>query len=53
MQGDGNLVLYDADGTALVHTATHGHPGSHAVLRDDGILVVTSADGVVLWSTAM
>ncbi|MEZ4320094.1 MAG: peptidoglycan DD-metalloendopeptidase family protein [Myxococcota bacterium] len=51
MQGDGNLVLYRAGGTALWHTQTHGNPGAWAVMQGDGNLVVYSVWGTPLWSS--
>jgi len=50
MQGDGNLVLYQA-GWALWHTETHGQTGAWAALQDDGNLVVYSAWDTPLWSS--
>lgn len=49
MQSDGNLVLYA--GPAIWHTSTHGNPGAYAVLTDDGVLQVRTADGRVLYSS--
>jgi hypothetical protein len=40
MQGDGNLVLYDANGRPLRATRTEGNPGAMVQLQDDGKLVV-------------
>jgi hypothetical protein len=50
MQGDGNLVLYQA-GWALWNTETHGHHGAWAAFQDDGNLVVYSAWNTPLWSS--
>jgi hypothetical protein len=51
MQGDGNLVLYDANGTPIWHTQTFGSAGATLRLQDDGNLVIYAADWRVLWST--
>ena len=51
MQGDGNLVLYDAGNHALWSSGTFGNPGAHLVLTNDGNLIIYSASGVVLWQS--
>tara|TARA_Y100000389_G_C17127383_1_gene348494 strand:+ start:67 stop:558 length:492 start_codon:yes stop_codon:yes gene_type:complete len=53
LQGDGNLVLYDANGTALWNTGTHGQGVApyKLVLQGDGNLVLYAANGTVLWHT--
>ena len=54
MQGDGNLVLYEATsgGTrALWASDTWGNPGSSAVMQGDGNLVVYAPDGNPLWAS--
>jgi hypothetical protein len=52
MQGDGNLVAYTPDGTAIWNTATGGYPGARAGMQADGNLVVTDASGTfALWSS--
>ena len=50
LQGDGNLVLYQA-GWALWHTSTHGNSGAWAAFQEDGNLVVYSAWDTPLWSS--
>jgi hypothetical protein len=50
MQEDGNLVLYAADGVALWHTVTYGHPGSYLAMQDDGNLVVYEGGTPLWWS---
>lgn len=52
MQGDGNLVVYDAAGLPVWHTATHGHPGAYLVVQGDGNVVVYGLSGEVLWAGA-
>jgi hypothetical protein len=52
MQGDGNLVLYNASGTPLWASGTAGMGSSHLVMQDDGNLVVyRDSDGGVTWSS--
>ena len=54
MQADGNFVLYrnDIGGgyTPLWHTNSHGNPGSHLAVQDDGNVVVYSPTCQALWS---
>lgn len=45
MQGDGNLVLYAADATAIWHSITADKPGAYTQLLDDGALGVYAASG--------
>jgi RHS repeat-associated protein len=49
MQGDGNLVVYDASGDSLWASNTSGNPDSYLTLTDSGFLIVTSASGAALW----
>ncbi len=51
MQGDGNFVLYDPNGTPIWHTQTFGSAGATLRLQDDGNLVIYAADWRVLWSS--
>lgn len=57
MQGDGNLVLYESQGSSQVplwSSGTWGHPGAWAIMQGDGNLVVYVHSGheqVPLWST--
>lgn len=37
---DGNLVIYEPDGSALWYSNTAGHPGSKLIMQDDGNLVI-------------
>lgn len=50
MQSDGNLVLYDASGTAHWASQTQG-AGNTAVFQEDGNLVVYSAEHQSLWAS--
>jgi hypothetical protein len=43
-------VLYGTDGAPIWHIGTHGNPGAHLVLQDDGNLVVYEGDRA-LWNT--
>jgi len=49
MQGDGNLVLYQAGVGALWSTGTAGRGTSRAVMQHDGHLVVYDAGGTPTW----
>lgn len=51
MQGDGNLVAYDACHVPFWASRTVGHPGARAVMQSDGNLVVYSPPGRALWSS--
>lgn len=55
MQGDGNLVEYDAYGTPIwappPPSQTMGNPGAYAVLQGDGNFVVYSPYGAPLWAS--
>jgi outer membrane protein assembly factor BamB len=52
MQGDGNLVIYDADGVALWSSdSSLNHPGAHLAVQNDGNVVIYDADGTPLWAT--
>ncbi|MFD9339153.1 hypothetical protein ACFWBF_32910 [Streptomyces sp. NPDC060028] len=55
MQTDGNLVLHLSvdghKGPAVWATGTWGNAGAHAVLQDDGNLVVYRPDGRAVWAT--
>ncbi|WP_155624741.1 protease pro-enzyme activation domain-containing protein [Burkholderia vietnamiensis] len=53
MQGDGNLVLYNAlNGTAVWNSGTYGNAGAYAVLQTDGNFVIYGPSGNALWSTS-
>jgi hypothetical protein len=49
MQGDGNLVVYSAAGTALWNSGTYGNAGASLVLNDGGTLEIVD-QGTVIWS---
>jgi len=51
MQGDGNLVIYAANGEAIWASDTHGNPGAYTRLQKDGNLVVYSSSGKALWGS--
>lgn len=40
MQGDGNLVIYDAASNPVWSSSTHGNPGAFLVVQSDGNLVI-------------
>jgi hypothetical protein len=51
-QCDGNLVLYNASGTALWASGTAGNGGSRLVMQNDGNLVLyRTSDGSPAWSS--
>jgi hypothetical protein len=50
-QGDGNLVLYAADGTAKWASNTGGGRGKRVCFQEDGNLVVYGSSGA-LWASA-
>ena len=49
MQSDGNLVVYDAQGSGRWASGTVGNPNARLVVQNDGNLVVYRADGQPLW----
>jgi hypothetical protein len=51
MQGDGNLVVLDADGNCMWSSNTWGNEGAFLNVQDDGNLVIYRADGVPIWAT--
>ncbi|MFB6808378.1 hypothetical protein [Streptomyces sp. NPDC056387] len=55
MQPDGNLVLSlvwaGRPGPVVWSSGTWGNPGAHAILQEDGNLVVYRPDGRAVWST--
>lgn len=52
MQGDGNLVLYNADTwTPRWYSGTHGRPGVRAVVQADGNFVLYDPNNVPVWYT--
>ena len=50
-QGDGNLVLYDANGTALWSSGTAGVSTGRTVMQGDGNLVIYDGDGTAVWAS--
>ena len=50
MQGDGNLVVYNASNIALWASGTNGHPGAYLVVGDAGEFGVRSTGGATLWA---
>lgn len=50
-QGDGNLVVYKKNGTAIWNSGTCGRGGNRCVLQNDGDLVIYSNAGKI-WHTA-
>lgn len=52
MQGDGNLVLQDASGTALWASNTAGNPGAYATMQEDGNFVVYDSSDNALWASS-
>ena len=51
MQGDGNLVLYRANGTPKWATGTDGSDVGGASFQGDGNLVLYRSDGVPIWAS--
>jgi hypothetical protein len=45
MQGDGNFVVVNGDGTPLCASHTEGNDGAYLRLRDDGVAVIYSPAG--------
>jgi hypothetical protein len=50
-QGDGNVVLYNAWGTAIWHTHTYNRSTASLVMQGDGNLVLYTPEGVPIWDT--
>jgi hypothetical protein len=51
MQTDGNLVVYDASGTAAWASNTAGNSGSWLNVQDDGNVVIYRTNGTAAWDT--
>jgi len=51
MQGDGNLVLYRANGSARWNSQTSFAPGASAYVQGDGNVVIYSAASQAIWYT--
>lgn len=49
MQGDGNVVVYRADGVPIWATDTAGLPGAELRVQDDGYIVLYDAGQNVIW----
>jgi hypothetical protein len=49
LQGDGNLVLYDAQRAVQFATNSPGFPNARLLLQDDGNLVLYGASNQVIW----
>jgi len=50
MQGDGNLVIYTAEGEPVWASNTSGHEDAVLVLEDNGAMAILSSDGKdTLW----
>lgn len=50
-QGDGNLVLYDANWSDIWSSNTYGATYGQAVMQDDGNFVVYDGGGAAVWSS--
>jgi len=50
LQGDGNLVIYDARGVAVWATGTAGNLNAILLVQNDGNLVLFRSDGQPVWS---
>src|SRR6185503_9365058 len=50
-QSDGNLVLYDQNGTPLWHTHTYGTSAGFVAMQGDGNLVLYDGSGAPLWAS--
>lgn len=51
LQGDGNLVLYNAKGVPLWNTGTAGRSVAYLTMQTDGNLVLYSTAGNPLWNS--
>ena len=51
-QSNGNLVEYNAQGTAIWQTNTSGNAGDYLTLQADGNLVMFSSAGTPIWQTS-
>lgn len=50
-QNDGNLVLYQKDGTPLWASDTYGSSPGVCIMQSDGNLVIYDANGKPIWSS--
>lgn len=51
MQGDGNLVIYDAGAVPLWATGTWNKAGSRLFMQDDGNAVIYESGGAPVWAS--
>jgi hypothetical protein len=51
MQTYGNLVVYNAIGSAVWASNTDGNSGSSLVVQNDGNVVVYRSNGSAIWAT--
>lgn len=51
MQTDGNMVVYNASGSAVWSSRTAGRNGAALFVQDDGNVVLYSHTGTPIWST--
>jgi hypothetical protein len=51
MQADGNLVVYDAAGTALWSTRTTGKGATYLLVQDDGSAVLYTVAKQPVWTS--
>ena len=51
MQGDGNLVIYDRNGSAIWSTDTWHDAGSWLIVQDDGNVVIYRPNNSPVWAT--
>jgi RHS repeat-associated protein len=52
MQGDGNLVVYDADGVPVWNSGTAGYDGARLEIANDTMAIV-APDNTTLWSVSL
>jgi hypothetical protein len=52
MQGDGNFVVYNADGLPVWWSATEGNDGARLFVQDDANVVVYAPNDVPVWWSA-
>lgn len=50
-QDDGNLVIYNKDGSPIWHSGTYGNPKSKLIMQSDGNLVIYNKNGDAIWSS--
>ena len=52
MQGDGNFVVYNADGTPVWWSGTAGYDNAEVIVQGDANVVVYAPGGIPLWWSA-